>query len=130
MVTFNEQKISLQKLEKVITEDGEREGYACKLSIRIDGMLPGILNNGQINGQIEPYEVSFTMNDNKIYGVKTQSLVVETQTNFGIEPVESVESGDVHKVQIESEYIFNEFCSVLFFFICRVICCLFINYES
>jgi len=101
MVTFKEQKISLQKLEKVITEDGEREGYACKLSIRIDGMLPRILNNSQINGQIEQYEVSFTVNDNNIYGVKTGPVKVENHTQIGWQDVESVESGEYHNVRIE-----------------------------
>ena len=105
MVTFEEEKISLQKLEKVITEDGEREGYACKLSIRIDGMLPGILNNGRINGQIERYEVSFTVNDNNIYGVKTGPVKVENHTQIGWEDVESVESGEYHNVRIESKLI-------------------------
>ena len=103
MVTFNEQKISLQKLEKVITEDGEREGYANKLRIKVDGMLPRIQNNGRINGQIERYEVSFTVNDNEIYGVNR--LAVETNTQTGWESVESVESGEYHNVRIESKLI-------------------------
>ena len=128
MVTFKEQKISLQKISVITQEKTTVEGYASEFRVEINQMLPGIFNNGEINGQIEPYEVRFTVNDNKIYGVK--GLGVKTQTNYGLEDVESVESGDVHKVQIESEYTFNEFCSVLFFFICRVICCLFINYES
>ena len=109
------------------------EGYASKLRVEIDEMLPGILNNGQINGQIERYEVSFTVNDNMIFGVKGRNnLVVETRTNYGLEPVESVESGDVrdmnHIMQIESEYIFNVFFRYYSFFICRMknICCLFI----
>ena len=104
MVTFNEKKLSLQKLEKVITKEGEREGYACKLSIRIDGMLPRI-QNGRINGQIERYEVSFTVNDNNIYGVKTGPPKVENYTQTGWEDVESVESGEYHNVRIDSKLI-------------------------
>ena len=83
------------------------EGYASKLIVRIDGMLPGILNNREINGEIEQYKANFTVTDNTIYGFK--NLLVETQTNIGLEPVRSVKSGLPHSVQIYGEFIFNLF---------------------
>ena len=83
------------------------EGYASKLCVEINEMLPMILNNGQINAQMERYEVSFTVNDNMMYGVN--GLAVETYTQTGWESVESVESGENHTVRIESEFIFIVF---------------------
>ena len=136
MVKFKEQKMSLQKIsvvplieettdfgtdcdtdcgtecsteEVTLKEEKKVEGYASKLCVEIDEMLPLILNNGQINQQIERYEVSFTVNDNKIYGVNR--LAVETYTQTGWESVESVESGEDHIVRIESEFIFIVFFS-------------------
>ena len=106
-MAFTEQKITLQKLKKVITEDGEeKEGYSSKICLRIDGMLPGILNNGGLNGQIEGHETTFVVNNNTLYGLK--DLSVETQTDYDLVPVESVECGEngvYHSVQVESELI-------------------------
>ena len=76
MVAFTEEKIILQKLEQVITEDGEKkEGYSSKICLRIDGMLPGFLNDDELNGQIERYETTFVVDDNnKLYGLKDLSV--------------------------------------------------------
>ena len=85
MVKFKEQKISLQKISVITLDKNKVDGYASKLCVEIDEMLPLILNNGQINAQIERYEVSFTVNDNEIYGVNR--LAVETNTQTGWESV-------------------------------------------
>ena len=106
MVTFTDEKLNLQKLEKVIVDNEEKEGYSSKICVRIDDLLLLDRSNDEINGPIEQYEVSFTVNDNTLYGVK--GLLVETPTNAGIEPVESVESGEKHLVRVESEFTFEE----------------------
>ena len=106
MVTFTEEKLNFQKLKNVIVDNDEKEGCSSKIRVKINDLPLLDRNNGEINGPIEQYEVSFTVNDNTLYGVK--DLLVETPTNAGIEPVESVESGEDHLVRIESELIFEE----------------------
>ena len=106
MVTFTDEKLNLQKLENVIVDNEEKEGYSSKICVRIDDLLLLDRNNGEINGPIEQYEVTFTVNENSLYGVK--GLLVDTQTNAEIQPVESVESGEDHLVRVESEFTFEE----------------------
>ena len=107
MLTFTEEKLNLQKLKHVIVKNEEKGGYSSEICVKINDLPLVNRNNGEINGPIDQYEVSFTVNeDNTLYGVK--DLLVETQTNAGIEPVESVESGEDHLVRVESELIFKE----------------------
>ena len=106
MVTFTEEKLNFQKLKNVIVDNEEEEGCSSKIRVKINDLPLLDRNNGEINGPIEQYEVSFTVNDNTLYGVK--GLLVETPTNAGIEPVESVESGEKHLVRVESEFTFEE----------------------
>ena len=106
MVTFTEEKLNFQKLKNVIVDNDEKEGCSSKIRVKINDLPLLDRNNGEINGPIEQYEVSFTVNDNTLYGVK--DLLVETPTNAGIEPVESVESGEKHLVRVESEFTFEE----------------------
>ena len=44
---------------------------SCSRRVSVDEMLPGIQNDGQLNGQFVEYEDSFTANNNEIYGFKT-----------------------------------------------------------
>ena len=110
MLTFTEEKLNFQKLKNVIVDNEEKEGNtpgcSSKIRVKINDLPLLDRNNGEINGPIEQYEVSFTVNDNTLYGVK--GLLVETPTNAGIEPVESVESGEKHLVRVESEFTFEE----------------------
>ena len=66
---FRRTKISLQKISVVTKEGQTLERYASTLIVRIDGMLPGILNNREINGEIELYKANFTVTNNKIHGL-------------------------------------------------------------
>jgi len=99
MTRFTEEKISCQKLEKIKTADGEIAGvFASKLRVSIDGMLPGIQNDGQLNGRVQEYEASFTANDNEIYGVK--DLSIGNAANTGTVDKDEYVVGEEHKASV------------------------------
>jgi hypothetical protein len=99
MTRFTEEKISCQKLEKIKTADGEiAGGFASKLRVSIDGMLPGIQNGGQLSGRVQEYEASFTANDNEIYGVK--DLSIGNAANTGTVDKDEYVVGEEHKASV------------------------------
>ena len=106
MTRFTEEKISCQKLEKIKTADGEiAGGFASKLRVSIDGMLPGIQNGGQLSGRVQEYEASFTANDNEIYGVK--DLSIGNAANTGTVDKDEYVVGEEHKASVYGELEFN-----------------------
>ena len=113
MGRFTEEKIFCQKREKIQTDDEEIVGgYASRLRVSINEMLPGIQNDGQINGQVREYKATFTVNNNVIFGLK--DISVKTRTNMGMEsPDESPESpdeyekGKEHAVRVFCKFGFN-----------------------
>ena len=99
MVRFTEEKIICQKLEKIKTDDEEIVGgYASRLRVSINEMLPGIQNDGQINGQVGEYEATFTVNNNEIFGLK--DICVKIPTNMGMESPDEYEMGEEHAVRV------------------------------
>jgi len=84
MAKFTEKKIKCQKLEKIKTADGKISGgYESQLRVSINGMLnDGIQNDGQLNGRVQEYEASFTVKNNKIFGLKTVSVKIPTSTGM------------------------------------------------
>jgi len=107
MARFTEEKIICQKLEKIKTADGEllrttdgeiQGGYESQLRVTIDGMLPGIQNDGQLNGQVEEYEASFTVKNNEIFGVK--DISIGNATNTGPGPKDEYNIGEEHKATV------------------------------
>ena len=106
MARFTEEKIICQKLEKIKTADGEIPGgYESQLRVTIDGMLPGIQNDGQLNGQVQEYEASFTVENNKIFGLK--NLSVKIPTNTGMESTDEYKTGEEHAVRVYCKFGFN-----------------------
>ena len=110
MVRFNEEKISCQKIEKIRTDDVEIVGgYASQLRVSINEMLPRIQNDGQINGQVGVYEATFTVNNNKIFGLK--DISVKNTANTGMESTDELsdeyEMGKEHAVRVFCKFGFN-----------------------
>ena len=99
MARFTEEKIICQKLEKIKTADGEIPGgYESQLRVTIGGMLRGIQNDGQLNGQVQEYEASFTVKNNEIFGLK--NLSVKIPTNTGMESTDEYKMGEEHAVRV------------------------------
>ena len=106
MARFTEEKIICQKLEKIKTADGEIPGgYESQLCVTIDGMLPGIQNDGQLNGQVQEYEASFTVKNNEIFGLKNLSVKIPTST--GMESTDEYKMGEEHAVRVFCKFGFN-----------------------
>ena len=105
MTRFTEEKISCQKLEKIKTADGEIAGvFASELRVSIDGMLPGIQNDGQLNGQVQEYEANFTANS-QIFGVR--DISIKNGANTGMDPSEEYVTGEEHRVVVSGKFTFN-----------------------
>ena len=107
MATFTEEKISCQKLEKIKTADGKISGgYESQLRVSINGMLnDGIQNDGQLNGRVQEYEASFTVKNNKIFGLKNLSVKIPTST--GMESTDEYKTGEEHAVRVYCKFGFN-----------------------
>ena len=88
---------------------GMKVNCVTSLCVTIDGMLPGIQNDGQLNGQVEEYEASFTVNNNVIFGLKKLSVKIPTST--GMESTDELsdeyEMGKEHAVRVFCKFGFN-----------------------
>ena len=116
MARFTEEKIICQKLEKIKTADGEiLGGYESQLRVTIDGMLPGIQNDGQLNGQVQEYEASFTVKNNEMFGVK--DISISNATNTGPGPKDEYIVGEEHKATVYRELGFHEIISSNWFLV-------------
>ena len=110
MGRFTEEKMICQKLERIITHDGEIVGgYKSRLLVSINEMLPGIQNDGQINGQVKEYKATFTVNNNVIFGLK--DISVKNTANTGMESTDELsdeyEMGKEHAVRVFCKFGFN-----------------------
>ena len=107
MARFIEEKISCQKLEKITLADGKIvDGYESRLCVSVDGMLPGIQNDGQLNGQVQEYKASFTANNNEIFGFG-KNIFIRNPANTGMDPTDEYDAGDVHAVRVQGKFGFN-----------------------
>ena len=107
MARFFEEKISCQKLEKITLADGKIvDGYESRLCVSVDGMLPGIQNDGQLNGRVQEYEASFKVNNNEIFGFG-KNISVKNADNTGMDPTDEYDAGDEHTVRVQGEFGFN-----------------------
>jgi len=99
MARFFEKKISCQKLEKITLADGKIvDGYESRLCVSVDGMLPGIQNDGQLNGPVQEYQASFTANNNEIFGFK--NISIKNAANPGMESTHEYSAGEEHAVRV------------------------------
>jgi len=100
MARFIEEKISCQKLEKIKLADGKIvDGYESRLCVSVDEMLPGIQNDGQLNGQVQEYKASFTANNNEIFGFG-KNIFIRNAANPGMESTDEYSRGEEHAVRV------------------------------
>jgi hypothetical protein len=100
MARFFEEKISCQKLEKITLADGRIvDGYESRLCVSVDRMLHGIQNDRQLNGRVQEYEASFTVNNNELFGLK--NISVKNAANPGMESTDEYNAGDEHVVHVK-----------------------------
>ena len=108
MARFIEEKLSCQKLEKIKLADGKIvDGYESRLCVSVDGMLPGIQNDGQLNGQVQEYKASFTANNNEIFGFG-KNIFIRNAANPGMESTDEYSRGEEHAVRVSGEFRFNQ----------------------
>ena len=106
MARFIEKKISCQKLEKITLADGKIvDGYESRLCVCVDRMLPGIQNDGRLNGPVQEYKASFTANNNEIFGFK--NISIKNAANPGMESTDEYNAGEEHAVSVQGEFGFN-----------------------
>eukprot|EP00463_Aulacantha_scolymantha_P003085 TRINITY_DN3874_c0_g1_i1.p1 TRINITY_DN3874_c0_g1~~TRINITY_DN3874_c0_g1_i1.p1 ORF type:complete len:96 (-),score=9.80 TRINITY_DN3874_c0_g1_i1:12-299(-) len=92
MARFFEKKIICQKLERITLADGRIvDGYKSRLCVSIYGMLAGIQNDGQLNGQVQEYEARYTANS-QIFGVR-DIFNKKMGSNTGMDPSEEYVTG-------------------------------------
>lgn len=105
MARFFEKKIICQKLERITLADGRIvDGYKSRLCVSIYGMLAGIQNDGQLNGQVQEYEASYTANS-QIFGVR--DISIKNGANTGMDPSEEYVTGEEHRVVVSGKFTFN-----------------------
>ena len=107
MARFIEEKISCQKLEKITLADGKIvDGYESRLCVSVDRMLPGIQNDGQLNGPVQEYKASFTAKNNEIFGF-SKNISIKNPANSGMESTDEYNAGQTHSVRVQGEFGFN-----------------------
>ena len=107
MARFFEEKISCKKLEKITLADGTIvDGYESRLHVSVDEMLPGIQNNGQLNGPVQEYQASFTANNNEIFGFK--NISIKNAANPGMESTHEYSAGEEHAVRVYGKLGLNQ----------------------
>ena len=107
MAQFCEIKKIGQKLKSLEYEQfGENKkyhGFKTDLTVEIKGMGPGNFNNGQLNGEIQNYQASFTVRNNRIFGFKDMN--VQILTNGSWQDVENLPDDlpdtSMHNVSVE-----------------------------
>ena len=103
MAIFFERKISCDKL-KQITHGGQviDGGVKSRLIVTVTGMLEGVNQQGQLNGQFDEYKAKFKINKNKIYAVR--DLTLKNPANAGEVDTEEYQHGDNHTGTVTGKF--------------------------
>ena len=105
MANFSERKISCDKV-KQITHGGQviDGGVKSRLIVTVTGMLEGVNQQGQPNGQFAEYKAKFKIdeNKNKIYAVR--DLTLKNPANAGDVDTEEYQHGDNHTGTVTGKF--------------------------